>query len=432
MDAGSGSSDHREDSRVASSAQPKAASAATFSVPLSESAPATADGICVAEREERERLRESEKHLRMLIDGVRDAGLVELDAQGRIRTWNSGSQRMMGYTADEIIGRHYEMLFTPEDRANKIPAQLLRKAWENDGYQAEGWRIRKDGSRVWADVAVRALHGPGGSILGYCKITRDISERRRSEEALARANLELKDRNTELEQLVYSISHDLKSPLVTFQGFLGYARRDIESKRVDRLDGFLNTLDEAAQRMRRTIDDLLEFARIGRESVPKQWVSVEAVVDAYLAFHEQEIREKGIAVEIARPLAPVWGYPARVAQALENLLDNAFRHGCQGTGGRVEVGAQARRGDVRVFVRDHGPGVPLDQHERIFGLFQRLNRDVQGTGIGLTIVRRVATIHGGTAWVESSPGQGATFWISFPSIEHASVGGDPAGAQEAA
>ncbi|MBT8485589.1 MAG: HAMP domain-containing protein [Phycisphaerales bacterium] len=225
---------------------------------------------------------------------------------------------------------------------------------------------------------------------------------------------ELEQRNEEMEQFVYTASHDLKSPLVTIQGFVGHLRQDLGDGRHDRLDRFAGRVEEAARRMRRNIDDLLELSRIGRISSDPVAVDAAELTRSVVADHEAEISERGVVIEINEPLPTLFVDPDRLRQVIDNLLTNALKYGCNEEASRIEIGGRETDREQELSIRDHGAGIEPRYHDRIFRLFERLDTERDGTGVGLAIVKRIVELHGGRVWVESASGAGTTFFIRFP------------------
>lgn len=240
-------------------------------------------------------------------------------------------------------------------------------------------------------------------------------ERKRAQDALEKANAELRRKNVEMEQFVYTASHDLKSPLVTFLGFINYIKQDSKAGRYDRLAEFAGFIERAAHRMRNIIDDLLRLSRAGRVTGEPRPVEVASVVRAIVEEMGPQLVEKGATVEVDPQMPVLCSDPQRIWEVFQNLLVNALQYGCDGPAPVIEVGAVIEPPEVRYFVRDNGSGIASEYHDKIFGLFQRIDQRGDGTGVGLAIVRRIAEVHGGRAWVESAPGSGSTFWIAFPS-----------------
>jgi signal transduction histidine kinase len=235
-----------------------------------------------------------------------------------------------------------------------------------------------------------------------------------AQRALAESNRELRLRNEEMQQFVFTVSHDLKSPLVTMRGFAGMLRDDLAAGDVAESQSVVNRILGATEKMNRLIDDLLELSRIGRMRTEPERVDTTALVRGVLEDQAVAVEQAGATVEVQPDMPPLVIERTRLWQVFENLLTNALKYGCEGPVKRIEVGGTSENGELRYFVRDHGPGIAREHHQKIFGLFQRLHTDNRGTGVGLAIVARVMQVYGGRCWVESEPGNGATFWFALP------------------
>ena len=229
------------------------------------------------------------------------------------------------------------------------------------------------------------------------------------------ATHELQVRNDELEQFVYTASHDLKSPLLTIQGFAGFLQQDLQLGRTDRAEKFVDRIIQGTNRMRANVDDLLELSRVGRVIGEKQRVDVYELVSSLIAEMSVQIDESKSSFMIDEHTPMVNADPSALKQVFENLLSNALKYAQNEENTLlVRVGGKSENKQVLFFVEDNGPGIPDEYKEKVFGLFQRLSTTQEGTGIGLSLVSRIAQVHGGKAWVEDTPGGGATFWIAFP------------------
>jgi PAS domain S-box-containing protein len=255
-------------------------------------------------------------------------------------------------------------------------------------------------------------------------------QRNRAEEELRKTNVELERKNQEVEQLLYTVSHDLKSPLVTIQGFVSHLSRDATSGRSDRLIDHSKRIQAASGRMAKLIDDLLEFSRIGRlVSTPSKFELTELVREV-IGGHGAELANARISVEIQEDMPTMTADRDRIFQVIDNLVVNAMKYGSGASEPRIEIGGRRQKNETRIFVRDNGKGIPAQFHAKIFGLFQRLESDKDGVGVGLAVVKRIVEMHGGRVWVESRPGEGAALWLAFPAREKLhtrEVGGPEAG-----
>ena len=228
----------------------------------------------------------------------------------------------------------------------------------------------------------------------------------------------LEERSAQMEQLIYTVSHDLKAPLVTSSGFLSLALEDLEAGALEELPDALQRAAQANARMGELIGDLLALLQVGSVPLELEAVALGPLVEAVCEELAASGQLDGVELTVASELPTARADPRRVRQMLDNLILNAVVHGCPGGVGRVEIGAEALNPEeVELYVRDHGPGIALDHQERAFGLFERLGARTPGTGAGLAIVRQLAELHGGGARVESEPGQGATFWLRLPRQE---------------
>ena len=380
--------------------------------------------------EARERLRETEERFRLLVEGVKDYAIFMLDPDGRIASWNPGAERMKGYRAGDILGRHFSVFYPPEEAAAGKPEQGLRIACEQGRYHEEGWRLRKDGSRFLADVTITPLRDESGVLRGFGKVTRDITERRRVEEeirALAREleqrveerTRQLQELNAELQSFAYTVAHDLRAPLRAMRGF-SQALLEDHAERLDETGrDYATRVANAAARMDELIQDLLEYARLGRDEVPLEPVALAPVVSRVLSQLAPAADAGGASIEVVEPLPAVHGNPTVLVQVLANLVENALKYVAEGVRPRIRIRAEERGARVRIWVEDNGIGIAPEHHRRIFEVFQRLHGVTQysGTGIGLAVVRKGVERMGGSIGLESAPGEGSRFWFELKRAE---------------
>jgi len=376
----------------------------------------------ITERKQMEEaLRESDEKLRLLVGGVQEYAILMLDLEGRVTTWNEGAERIKGYRAEEIIGQHFSKFYTPEAAALGKPALELKKAAEQGRFEEEGWRVRKDGSRFWASVVVTPLRDRTGQLRGFAKVTRDITERKRIEEQLerqrselTRSNTELIAANKELEAFSYSVSHDLRAPLRSIDGFSLALLEDYEEKLDAEGKDNLHRVRAATQRMGVLIDDLLDLSRVTRAGMKMQKVDLSVMGRAVAAELENSQPGRRTEFHIQEGLeAHADSNLMRIA--LENLLENAWKFTSKSESARIEFGQTNNNGSRVYFVRDDGAGFDSARATRLFGAFQRFHdkNDFPGTGVGLATVQRIIQRHGGRIWAESVPGKGATFYFTL-------------------
>ena len=303
-----------------------------------------------------------------------------------------------------------------------IEASIFWQPW----YRLSGLTKATTAVVSWATVLVlvpilpKALALPGLAKVN-ADLEREVEVRKRAEKALEGTNQQLQHRHDELEQFIYTVSHDLKAPLVTTLGFVGMLKDELAASGTPQARDSMLRIERAAIRMGQTIDELLQLSRIGRVADQPEALDTAKLLGTIVEGLELQIQKAGATVAIEPDMPHVLMDERKFRQVLENLLTNAIRYGCPARGARIEVGSRRTADEVQFFVRDFGQGIAPQYREKIFELFQRLQTDQEGTGVGLAIVRRVAQVLGGRAWVESEPGQGTTFWFALPTsyeIQH--------------
>jgi PAS domain S-box-containing protein len=363
-----------------------------------------------------------EERFRLLVEGVKDYGIFLLDPTGHVSTWNAGAQRIKGYLAEEIIGRHFSCFYSQEEIDAGKPEHELKATAEYGRFEDEGWRIRKDGSRFWANVIVTAQRDPDGRLLGFSKITRDLTERKMAEDRIARLNAEITERNEgllaanrELETFSYSVSHDLRAPLRSIDGFSAALLEDYADKLDPAAQSYLQRIRAGATRMGHLIDDMITLARTARVEMSLEKVDLSAL--AQEVAHQLHAMQPERKVEFRiQPALVVQGDRNLLRSVLENLLENAWKFTSKKPAALIELGAERDSHDLVHFVRDNGAGFDMRYADKLFGVFQRLHneKDYSGTGVGLATVQRIIHRHGGKIWAESRPAQGATFYFELP------------------
>jgi len=366
--------------------------------------------------------RATELRHRLLIEGVTDYAIFSLDNTGTITSWNTGAERIKGYTANEIIGQNFSRFYTEEDRMNGLPQKVLQTALDTGHFTGEGWRVRKDGSRFWASVVVTALRDEEGNPYGFSKVTRDVTERKELLEKIQQHTQELEvsiaerdQSNAELEAFAYSVSHDLRAPLRAIAGF-SEALKEEYSKNLDPTgNDYLQEILDATKRMNALVQDLLEYGRVSRINMPLQPVSVWEVVEEAI---KRQSDPTNVTVDVARQVR-VSAHHQTLLQSLINLIDNGLKFHAEGVRPHVHVSSEEHGDRVRISVKDNGIGIDPAHQERIFQVFERLHEREKfvGTGIGLAIVKRAMARMNGAVGLESQPGQGSTFWMELKKAE---------------
>jgi PAS domain S-box-containing protein len=327
---------------------------------------------------------------------------------------------MKGYTAEEIVGRHYSSFYLPEDVASGRPQSDLDQAELTGRMEDENWRVRKDGSRFLAHVIITTLRDENGGLRGFAKIIRDVTEKKQAEEGVRQLNQEqvlrgrLEASNKELEAFTYSVSHDLRAPLRSVDSFSRIVLEDYGAIVGDEGNRLLGIVRSEAQRMGQLIDDLLSFSRIGRDEMLAAECDMTEVVNNALSSLDSKAMNS-VTVEL-KPIPRAFGDLAMLRQVWFNLLSNAVKFSSKKANPRIEIGGSSD-GDLDTFyVKDNGAGYDPRFAEKLFGVFQRLHseQEFEGTGVGLAIVQRTIHRHGGTVWAEGKVGEGATFYFTLP------------------
>jgi len=337
------------------------------------------------------------------------------DDQARLVRWNRQHEQMLGYSAQELAGMRATDFFEEQDR--ELITRQMRKVFTEGEADAEATVVTRIGQRIpYYFVGLRTLLDSKPYLIGFGI---DITDRKQVE--LERQSLigELEAKNKELEQFTYTVSHDLRSPLITIRGFLSLVEKDVASGNTQRVKTDIARIMEATDKMQRLLEELLELSRIGRLMNPPQFVPFETVVREAIDLVRGRITARGVQIEIAEDLPTVYGDRTRLVQVVQNLVDNAVKFMDSQPQPRIEIGqsgtdAQAG-GKPILFVRDNGMGIDRQYQDKVFGLFNKLDAQSEGTGVGLALVRRIIEVHGGRIWVESAGnGKGATFYFTLP------------------
>jgi PAS domain S-box-containing protein len=360
-------------------------------------------------------LRDSEERFRLMASGVKDYANVMVDPEGFIVSWNEGGERLKGYRAEEIIGEHFSRFYAAEDIRKGLPAMELKLAKETGRFEGEGWRVRKDGSRFLASILITALRDEKGLLRGFGKITRDITERRRAEEHLAKTMEELKRSNDELGQFAYVASHDLQEPLRMVASYTQLLAQRYKGRLDPDADEFIAFAVDGCNRMQGLIQDLLSYSRAGANAEPLREISCEEALEKALKNLHATIQDSG-ATMTHDSLPNIMMDETQLVQIFQNLIGNAIKYRAAEPP-QIHVSATRNGSNEWVFsVRDNGMGMEPQYFERIFILFQRLHgqKEFAGTGIGLAMCKKIVDRRGGRIWVESQLTKGSTFYFALP------------------
>ena len=361
-------------------------------------------------------LRESEERFRLLIEGVKEYAIVMLDPKGRVATWNSGAARINGYAAEEILGQHFARFYTAEERMRERPERLLAQASERTTVEDEGWRVRKDGSRFWANVVITVLYGADGGLRGFAKVTRDMSERKQVEA--------LEEAGRQTRQFLAMLGHELRNPLAPIRNAVAVMRmRRIADPQ---LEYCRDLIERQVAQLARLVDDLLDASRIttGMIALQPERLDLARVVALGVEASRPNIeaRNHALKIEMNREPIEVSGDQTRLVQVVQNLLNNAAKFTPQG--GNIALALRREDAMAVIEVRDDGIGIAAPMLPRIFELFMQadagLARTEGGLGVGLTLARRIVEMHGGSIQARSEGvGRGATFAVHLPALEQA-------------
>ncbi|HEY6117814.1 MAG TPA: PAS domain-containing sensor histidine kinase, partial [Candidatus Dormibacteraeota bacterium] len=364
----------------------------------------------------------------LLVSNVVDYAIFLLDPTGVIASWNEGAERIKGYRADEIVGRHFSIFYPLEDTRNRKPEWELEVARREGRYAEEGWRLRKDGTRFWASVVITALRDETGRLRGFGKVTRDLTERHELEEQRnaerdaeaqrlrehATSMAELEQAKTEFLNLA---SHELRGPLTVIRGY--NSMLEDGSIPVEQIPAIARLLEAKLAQMDLLIEQMLETARLEHDllELSRDRFDVRWVAQEQLDIFRPLAHGHHFVVESAREPLLVEGDRSRIATIVANFMDNAIKYSPDG--GEVCIISGRRGAEVFISVRDHGIGISAEHMPRMFTRFGRLpteeNMSIAGTGLGLFLCKEIAVRHGGDITVRSQPGEGSEFTLTLPS-----------------
>ncbi len=403
-------------------------------------------------------LRASEARFRLLVQGVKDYAIFMLDSDGRVISWNEGAQSITGYTATEIMGRHFSIFYPRVDVSTRKTERELEAARAEGKYEEEGWRIRKNGERFWCGVLITPIYNDVRMLVGYAKVTRDLTERRAAQERaledarrialqesgrhtaevraqeleslagqLTRQTTELEERRAEAEtaneaksSFLAAMSHELRTPLNAIGGYAELIEMGLSGPVTAQQLSHLERIKRSQQHLLGIINDILNFSRIeaGQLSYDIEPIAVREVIDAVAQMIVPQAKAKGVVFERCAlvDVPTLLADRAKFEQVLLNLLSNALKF--TDRGGRVWFSWAAEQSVVTVTVHDTGIGIPSDQVDAIFEPFIQVGRSLtnmrEGTGLGLAISRDLTRAMGGDISVKSVVGQGSAFTISLP------------------
>ncbi|HVY75606.1 MAG TPA: PAS domain S-box protein [Puia sp.] len=368
------------------------------------------------------RLVHSDIYLRM-IDEVQDYAIILLDKLGNIINWNKGAEKIKGYSDREIIGKNFRIFYPDEDRQSKLPERLISDALVNGRANHEGWRVRKDGSRLWANVTITALHDDHNQVIGFVKLTRDLTEKKMAEEQLKQYAADLEKRNHELEQFAYIASHDLQEPMRKIQTFIQLIdKQDPETSKK-----YLEKINASARRMSALINGILEYSRLTDRQEKWEVTDLNETLNQVKSDFELLIREKNANL-ISDPLPGIRCMPLQMSQLFANFISNALKFSSgkpviricsrlRALEDMLEIMDSPKSATYHELVfEDNGIGFDPQFVDQVFTMFRRLHgyHEYPGTGIGLALCKKIAENHLGFIKVDSELGKGTAFRVFLP------------------
>ncbi len=367
-----------------------------------------------------ERLRESEERFHSLVDAVVDYAIFMLDEQGHVTTWNVGAHRLKGYEPEEVLGQHFSVFYTPEDRERGRPEQILETVRREGRFEEEGWRVRKDGTRFWADVAITPLRDSEGKVRGFAKITRDLTERREAEEN-ERAAAAAAQASRAKDDFLATVSHELRTPLSAILGWATILKDRVTDPEVAKP---LQIIHRNAKAQVRIIDDILDVSRIiaGKFAIEPRPSNLVDIVNQAVDAVRASAAAKSVTIQTSfeRQLCLLVADPERLQQVIWNLLSNSVKF--TPSGGTISVSVRQTDEAITLRVSDTGVGIEPSFLPYVFDRFRQADpastRSAGGLGLGLALVKHIVELHRGTVDVVSAGrGKGATFTIQLPVSE---------------
>lgn len=376
-------------------------------------------------------LRESEEKYRQLAENVTDV-IWTMGMDLKFTYISPSNERITGFTREESMALTLEKILTSSslETAMRVLAEELdkEKLSQKDISRSrtfEAEEICKDGHTIWVEIKTAFLRNHEGEPIGIQGISRDISERKRMEEELIRSHCELEQRvkerteelarkNAEMERFIYTVSHDLRTPLISVGGFLGLIKQDVEEGDLKRLDVDLRIAGEAITKMDRLLQDTLELSRIGRIINPPDDVPFYEIIEDALSQTTEKLKSKKVKVTVPTDLPKVHVDRMRIAEVLVNLIENSIKYMGSQDRPEIEIGQRIEGNKNIFFVRDNGIGIDPSQNDKVFELFYKIDNKSEGTGVGLAIVKRIIEVHGGHIWIESELGKGCTVFFTLP------------------
>ena len=380
--------------------------------------------------------REAEERFRLLVSLVRDYAIFGLNTEGTIISWNEGAKRLKGYTEDEIVGKHFSIFYPEEKKREKFPEYELEQARLKGRFEDEGIRVKKDGSTFYANVVITALYDNNHNLVGFSKITRDLTERKQYEENLHRMNLELEKKvrertdelyksveelrkiNNDLDNFIYTASHDLKAPVSNIEGLINglFEELNEEAKQNVSISTFKQMIDSSINRFQSTIKELTEIAKIqkGAKENMEDIDLEELLTDIKISIADLISKNNTTIIEDIDKCRKIKFVRKNLKSIFYNLISNGIKYRSADREPVITIRCETTNSSLTLTVQDNGLGIKAENIDKVFTMFKRFHDHVEGTGIGLYIVKRIIENAGGTIAVESEEGIDSIFKIQLP------------------
>ncbi len=367
---------------------------------------------------------ESEQLFRKMIEEVEDYAIVLLDKGGTIINWNKGAEKIKGYSENEILGKNFKIFYLPKDREEKLPEQLIQQAFDHGKAMHEGWRLRSDGSTFWGYIVITAVHDLSNQVIGFTKVTRDLTERKIAEDQMLLYAKDIEEQNKQLENYAQIASHDLQEPIRKIQLFAGLLESHIDDK--DAVRKYIHKIISSAQRMSNLIKAVLNYSQIAKVDDLFSQIDLNKVLDAAREDLDLIIFEREAQIQLTAPLPMIPGFAIQLHQLFYNLIGNAIKFCAEKP--LIEISWEVAHQEqiiliphldvsrlyIALKIKDNGFGFEQQYAEQAFKMFRRLNNVKSGTGIGLAVCKKVVENHHGDISVFTALGKGSTFVIYLP------------------